>query len=420
MKAGPDRSLLDALLEFARELRGEGFPVTTGQIEEVARALGIVGLEDRTTVFRVCRSLFVTRREQLKPFRALFEHFWCAPGEGAAGSDAVDGRPAKMPRAPRHEREGRFNVVTYMAYKAREADREIDVRDRAGTFTADEALRGKDFADMTPEELVAVRELIRDLSWSASLRRTRRRIRGKTGRDIDLRRVLARTARLGAVPARLPRRRRKLERRPVVLIADISGSMEKYSRLVLQLFHSMSSSLPDVEAFLFGTRLTRITNQLRRRDPDRAIDEVAAEVPDWSGGTRIGASLATFNREWSRRVLRRGAIVVIVSDGCERPVDDAADAAGGGARGETFGERVASLAREVRYLAHRCHRLVWLNPYVGHDRYEPRVAGMAAALPYVDDFLPVHNLQSLQEFADALARMPRAGTVARSGARGAL
>lgn len=404
MTSERDRSPLDALLEFGRELRAEGFPVTTGQIEEVARALGIVGIEDRATVFRVCRSLLVTRREQLAPFRELFDRFWRAPGEDA-DDGAADRPPRKMPRAPRHEREGRFNVVTYMAYKARETDREIDVRDRSGTFTADEALRRKDFADMTPEELVAVRELIRDLSWAASLRRTRRRIRGKTGRDIDLRRVLARTARLGAVPARLPRRRRKLDRRPVVLIADISGSMEKYSRLVLQLFHSMSASLPDVEAFLFGTRLTRITNQLRRRDPDRAIDEVAAAVPDWSGGTRIGASLATFNREWSRRVLRRGAIVVIVSDGCERPGD-----------GGDGGSSAASLAREVRYLAHRCHRLVWLNPYVGNEQYEPRVAGMAAALPYVDDFLPVHNLQSLQEFADALARMPKSGTTSRKGA----
>lgn len=394
----PGRSLLDALLEFGRELRGEGFPITTGQVEDVARALQIVGLDDRDTAFRVCRALLVTRREQLEPFRTLFDRFWRAPGtaDTLAGDGADRGSPATMPRAPRHEQKDRFTVATYMAYKAREADREIDVRDRSGTFTADEALRRKRFADMTPEELVSVRELIRDMTWTASLRRTRRRIRGKTGRDIDLRRVLARTARLGAVPARLPRRKRKLERRPVVLIADISGSMEKYSRLVLQLFHSMSASLPDVEAFLFGTRLTRITTQLRRRDPDRAIDEAAAEVPDWSGGTRIGASLATFNREWSRRVLRRGAIVVIVSDGCERDSEE-------------------TLAREVRYLAHRCHRLVWLNPYLGNDRYEPRVAGMAAALPYVDDFLPVHDLQSLQEFADALARMPKVGTVARRG-----
>lgn len=407
-------TLLDALLEFGRALRGEGFPVTTGQIEDVARALQIVGLEDRDTVFRVCRSLLVTRREQLAPFREIFDRFWRVPGEATGTGAAGDGgSPATMPRAPRLERQGRFTIATYMAYKARDADREIDVRDRSGTFTPDEALRRKDFADMTPEELVAVRELIRDMSWTASLRRTRRRIRGKTGREIDMRRVLARMARLGAVPARLPRRRRKLERRPVVLIADISGSMEKYSRLVLQLFHSMSASLPDVEAFLFGTRLTRITTQLRRRDPDRAIDEAAAEVPDWSGGTRIGASLATFNREWSRRVLRRGAIVVIVSDGCEREIDEAGgDAADGGG--------VTRLAREVRYLSHRCHRLVWLNPYVGHERYEPRVAGMAAALPYVDDFLPVHDLQSLQEFADALARMPKSGTMRRPPMRASL
>ena len=390
-----DSSLLDALVAFGRGLRGAGLPVTTGQIADLARALELVGLDDRGTVFRAARATLVTRREHLGLFEREFDRFWRDPN--AEGRLEPRG-PVPMPRAPRHERREKFTVATYMAFKASDDLEELDVADRSGTFTADEALRHKRFSDMTPEELASVRRLIRDMNWNASLRRTRRRRRHRAGSEIDFRRVLARAARLGAVPARLPRRRRTLERRPVVLLADISGSMEKYSRLVLQFFHSVSASLPRVESFVFGTRLTRITPQLRHRDIDRALTEAAAEVPDWSGGTRIGSSLATFNRRWSRRVLRRGAIVVIVSDGLDR-------------------EAKGVLECQMRYLRHRCYRLVWLNPYLGTDGYEPRAAGMAAALPFVDDFLPIHNLQSLHEFSRALASMPVTGRSVRSHGR---
>jgi uncharacterized protein with von Willebrand factor type A (vWA) domain len=162
--------------------------------------------------------------------------------------------------------------------------------------------------------------------------------------------------------------------------------MEKYARLMLQFFYSVSHSLKDVESFVFGTRLTRITGQLKLKNIDRAIDDAAAEVIDWSGGTRIGESLHLFNQQWSRRVLRRGALVLIISDGWER------------------GD-VSLLEKEMRYLQHRCHRLIWLNPLLGRDNYKPLVEGMAAAVPYIDDFLPIHNLQSLTALAEHLAAL---------------
>jgi uncharacterized protein with von Willebrand factor type A (vWA) domain len=177
-----------------------------------------------------------------------------------------------------------------------------------------------------------------------------------------------------------------VKERPFVLLADVSGSMDKYARLVLQFFYSVSHSLRHVECFVFGTRLTRITPQLKLKNIDRAIDEAAREVFDWAGGTRIGDSLKAFNQQWSRRVLRRGAVVLIISDGWER------------------GD-VSALTQEMRYLQHRCHRLIWLNPLSGRDTYRPTVEGMAAALPYVDDFLPIHNLQSLSELAQHLAKL---------------
>lgn len=390
-----NRTLLDSLLDFGFRLREAGIRVTTRQIADLARALELTGLDDRATVFRTARALLVTRRDQFEAFRREFDAFW----RDSSAPEADAGAPRTMPPAPRHRREKKFTVATYMAFRASEDLEELDVADRSGTFTADEVLHRKKFAEMTPEELEQVKKLIREMRWRASLRRTRRRESHRSGAEIDFRRVLKRTARLGgAVPARLPRRRRKEQHRPIVLLADVSGSMEKYSRLVLQFFHSLSHGLPDVEAFVFGTRLTRITPALEHRDLDRALDEAAATVVDWAGGTRIGASLAVFNRTWSRRVLRRGAIVVIVSDGCDREDSD-------------------ELRNQMRYLRHRCHRLVWLNPYAGSVGYEPRVAGMEAALPFVDDFLPLHDLQSLHEFSRALASMPATGRSARSHGR---
>jgi uncharacterized protein with von Willebrand factor type A (vWA) domain len=231
-----------------------------------------------------------------------------------------------------------------------------------------------------------------------SERRSRRLIGDRRGSRIDLRRMLRESARVGGAVPRLRHLGRKVKQRPIVLLADISGSMDKYSRLILQFFYSAMHGLRDVECFVFGTRLTRITSQLKLRNVDRALAEVSQEIVDWSGGTRIGESLSVFNRRWARRVLRRGAVAVIVSDGWER------------------GD-VAQLEQEMRHLHHRCHRLIWLNPHLGQAGYEPLVEGMAAALDWVDDFLPVHNLHSLRELARRLGLLPSRRTGVPAGWR---
>jgi len=230
------------------------------------------------------------------------------------------------------------------------------------------------------------------MRWQMSLRQTRRRTHDRHGEFLHLRRAMRSATKYGGVPLQLSWQSRKIKQRPFILLADISGSMEKYSRLMLQFFYSVSHSLKDVECFVFGTRLTRITNQLKIKNIDRAVTEAAHDVVDWSGGTRIGESLRTFNQQWSRRVLRRGAVVLIVSDGWER------------------GD-VSVLKQEMRYLQHRSHRLIWLNPLLGLTTYQPLVEGMSAALPYIDDFLPVHNLQSLTELAKHLGNLGKAHSV---------
>jgi hypothetical protein len=291
-----------------------------------------------------------------------------------------------MPVAPRHDppKQQRLNIATLMAERARRDAPEVDLADKAGSFSAVEILQSKDFSRLTPGELETIKRLIQTMRWRVSLRQTRRHIPDRQGSQLNMRRVMRSCVKHGGVPLRLSWKSRKYKVRPVVILADISGSMEKYTRLLLQFAYSVSRGLGQVECFVFGTRLTRITPQLRTKNIDRAIGEVAEAVFDWSGGTRIGESLAVFNREWSKRVLRRGAIVLIISDGWER------------------GD-VSTLRQEMRYLQHRCHRLIWLNPLLGQATYRPMVEGMAAALPFVDDFLPIHNLQSLEALAEHLA-----------------
>jgi len=205
---------------------------------------------------------------------------------------------------------------------------------------------------------------------------------------LDHRDTLRRAAKLGGIVVELRHRERKDKTRPLVLIADISGSMELYSRIVLQFFHGLSQQLDRTEAFVFGTRLTRVTDAFRLRDVDVALDAVSDEVSDFAGGTRIAESLCAFRTQWGPKVLRRGAVVIVISDGCET------------------GD-VKELEREVQALRRSCYRLIWLNPRLGQRAYEPRVRGMAAVLPHVDDFLPIHNFESLRQLRDHLARLPK-------------
>ncbi len=376
-------NFLENILLFSRMLRQAGIPVSLDQSIDFARALTLVNIGDRDQVYHAARSLLVTRYEHLRLFETIFNRFWQAHPESGL---AAGKKGNSAPRNPSGQR--RIDIATYMAAKAHEADEAVDVPDRSETYSPAERLRRREFSAMTPEELEKVKRLIREMQWQVSLRQTRRRVPDSRGRLLYLRRMMRSATKYGGVPLDLAWQSRKVKQRPFVLIADVSGSMEKYARLMLQFFYSVSHSLNDVECFVFGTRLTRITPALKLKNIDRAVDEAAREVVDWSGGTRIGESLRNFNREWSRRVLRRGAIVLIISDGWERGDADL-------------------LKREMRYLHHRCHRLIWLNPLLGKDTYEPLVEGMATALPYVDDFLPVHNLQSLHALSEHLAALGR-------------
>ncbi len=372
---------LENTLLFTRTLRQVGLPVSPEQSMEFVRALALVDISNRDQVYHTARCLLVTCHEHIRLFDIIFNRFWRRP------PDATSTHRQTMPRAPRHRQpQTRFDIVSLMARRAQPEDREIEMSDRRQTFSAAELLQRKEFSQMTAEELQAIKQLMQTMRWQIALRQTRRRVPNPQGNQLHLRRVLRSATKYGGVPIELSWQSRKIKQRPLVLLADVSGSMERYARLMLQFFYAIAHNFKEVESFVFGTRLTRITQQLKLKNIDRAVDEAAREVVDWSGGTRIGESLRAFNHQWGRRVLRRGAIVLIISDGWER------------------GD-VSLLKKEMRYLQHRCHRLIWLNPLRGKASYQPLVEGMSAALPYTDDFLPIHNWQSLVALSDHLATL---------------
>ena len=370
------------IVEFVQELRGLGLPIGVDQAVSFGESFTWIQPLSRGEVYNAARSTLVNRHEYLEVFDRAFARYW------ERHRDAPE--PQKTPQAPRHRPEDfqRPSLVSFMAEKAVRQSKEIEITDRTETATEVEWLQRKDFSTLTEEELRALRRAMVGIRWNFSQRRTHRLTKSERGRLLDHRETLRRAAMLGGTIAELPRRVRKEKTRPLVLIADVSGSMELYSRIVLQFFHGLSQQLDDTEAFVFGTRLTRVTDAFRLSNMDAALDEVSRQVLDFSGGTRIAESLRTFRRSWGPKVLRRGAVVIVISDGCETGDVD-------------------QLKREVQALQRGCYRLIWLNPRLGQRRYEPKVRGMAAVLPYVDDFLPIHNFESLRQLREHLARLPK-------------
>jgi hypothetical protein len=250
--------------------------------------------------------------------------------------------------------------------------------DALQTWSDAARLAHKDFAEFTPDELALARAVLDRLEWTPGERRTRRWVPGR-GPRVDLRRALAHSVRTGGDIFALPTRRRRTRPRPLVLLCDISGSMERYSRMLLHFAHAIGRRHGRIEAFLFSTELTRVTTALRARNIDKAVADVARTVPDWSGGTRIGDALRQFHLRWTR-ALHGGPIVLLISDGWDR------------------GDPIV-LREQIKRLQRSCHRLIWVNPLIGSLDYQPLTRGLQAALPFVDAFLPARTLTNLSDLA---------------------
>jgi uncharacterized protein with von Willebrand factor type A (vWA) domain len=375
--------LLRNIVLFGRLLRALGIPVTPTQILSLVDGLKHIDIGKRWDFKNTARTILVNKHEHLPLFNQAFDLFWQAREAGEL-SEMDFGDFLNAP--PEMEEEVVISVEEVSLNRGpqqEEGDSEIET---IYTYSPREVLRRKDFSELTSEELTEVQKMMQAMAWQLEQRRTRRKTRATHGKYLDLRRTMRQNLRYGGEPLQLTWREPKFKRRPLVVISDISGSMERYARILLKFIYVISKGLDRVEAFVFSTRLTRITHQLKNKDIDQALDQAMSQIHDWAGGTRIGASLKTFNYEWARRVLGQGAIVLIISDGWDR------------------GD-IRLLDREMQRLQLSCQRLIWLNPLLGSATYEPLTRGIQAALPYVDDFMPVHNLASLEQLGDLLQRL---------------
>jgi len=376
----PDFDLLPRLAAFARLLHDAGVEAGPRRLTDATRALGLIDLKQQTDFRNSLRTVFVSRKEDIPIFEAAFDIFW-APADPRASAGSVPGRSRTLPLAPERAKAWSAALGLHSSQMNREKE-PTEVPVSSSGYSKDELLRHKDFDQMTWQETEQVRRLMEQTPWRVAERRTRRLRPARSG-QIDLRRTSRHAIRSSGELMRLFSRRPRVRRRPLVLICDVSGSMERYSRLLMIFAHAIARR-EDLEAFVFSTRLTRITRLLRYRDLDRALESVSKKVHDFSGGTRIGDALGDFNRHWARRVLGHGAVVIIVSDGWDR-----------GDPGQ--------LAAELVHLRRSAYRLIWLNPLLGSEGYEPLTRGMAAAVPLCDDFLAAHNLQALEDLGRLLA-----------------
>lgn len=379
--------LFENIMHFARVLRGAGLPIGPGQVLEALAAVKAAGIGSRADFYWTLHAVFVNRRDQRDLFDQAFHIFWrnpqllnkvlglllprfkdtTPPDEADAiaprVADALAGdRPQQMPDA---------------------AEQEEVTLDASLTYSERELLQSKDFERMTAAEILEAKRLIKDFRLPIMEVPTRRHRPDPNGRRVDLRATLRASLRsAGTIPLKLksPKKRHP----PLVVLCDISGSMSRYSRLFLHFLHAVTSDRDRVYTFLFGTRLTNITRDLKARDIDVSLDRVSKHVQDWSGGTRIGPSLAEFNRKWGRRVLGQGALVLLITDGLDR-------------------DQIEVLNAEMERLHKSCRRLIWLNPLLRFDAYQPISQGPRVMIRHVDDFRAIHNLASMHDLTRTLA-----------------
>ncbi len=378
--------IADNIVGFARALRAAGIPVGPGAVIDAVRALRLIDIGNRADVFATLQSVFVMRHEHMLVFAQAFDLFFRIDEDWQHMLDSVplpDQAKKPPPPAARRVQEALSQRETMQSQDSVEQDVQLSVSDQ-------EILQKKDFAQMSAAEIAEVTRAIANMKLPQAELRTRRFMPDAKGPRLDLRRTLRGSLRTGGEIVNLHRLGRIDKPAPIVALLDISGSMSDYTRLFLQFLHAITDARKRVSVFLFGTRLTNVSRSLRARDPDEALAACSASVEDWSGGTRIATSLHTFNKLWGRRVLSQGAIVLLISDGLEREVDE-------------------RLTFEMDRLHRSCRRLIWLNPLLRYEGFQAKAQGIKLMLPHVDEFRPVHNLKSIEGLITALSAPPDKG-----------
>lgn len=394
-ETGPDADaregkLAENIVLFGRLLRRAGLPVGPASVVDAVAAVEAAGVGSREDLYWTLHAIFVSKREHHVVYDEAFRSFWRS--RGLVQKLIAMLSPVAPPRPSTEPPKAGANRVAKALFGDAAAERQVERPeieiDARFTVSEREILQKKDFAQMSADEIALAKKAIRDLVMPMDTVPARRRVPAARGREIDMRRTIRASLRSGGAIIPLAFRRKKEVHPPIVALLDISGSMSQYSRLFLHFLHALSEKRK-VTTFLFGTRLTNVSRLLRTKDPDEALALCSTQVVDWSGGTRIGEALHLFNRNWSRRVLSGGPIVLLITDGLER------DAEGG-------------LAHESDRLHRSCRRLVWLNPLLRFDGFEARAAGIKAMLPNVDEFRPIHSLDAVAGLCAALGGESRA------------
>jgi uncharacterized protein with von Willebrand factor type A (vWA) domain len=371
----------------SRRLHERGLPVTPARSADFARALTLVRPVSRRRLYWTARAVFVSDPAQGAAFDAVFFSVFGSrtvlEREELEERRTAASQPEERRTADANARQAESRRLRASSRSGEEGEDAADVEVPVALASDEERLRERSFDTLEPQELAQLYRLMSRLKLAAPPRRRRRYEKGRRGEHVDLRRTLRASLRTGGEPMRLARRHRRVARRRLVLLCDISGSMEPYARAYLQFLTCAAGSGPNAEAFVFATRLTRLTRALASRNPERAIQRAAAAAPDWSSGTRIGDALREFNNRHGRRGLARGAVVVILSDGWER------------------GDPML-VGRELERLARLAHRIVWVNPRVGAGGFSVQSAGMRAALPHCDALVSGHSFQALDEVVEAI------------------
>jgi len=374
-------------MHFARLLRAAGLRIGPDRVVDAVQALDLVGdssaLLRREDWYWTMSAVLLSREEQRPIFDQAFRIFWRDPKLAERMMQLMLPKAQGTPK-PEQQQSQRLTDALYSQKNISEKSEQMELEARL-TFSSREVLQRMDFDTMSAAELVDARKMISQLRLPLPLIRTRRKRISDNGRAISIRETMRRSLREGGDVIPLVRAAPRELHPPLVVLCDISGSMNPYARMFLHFLHAITNDRDRVSVFVFGTRLTNITRQLRHRDVDVAMARVADAIKDWSGGTRIGASLREFNYKWGRRMLGQNACVLLVSDGLDREA------------GEGLGEEMDRLAKS-------CRTLVWLNPLLRYEKFEARPAGVRAMLPHVDLFLPVHNLKSLVDLARTLSR----------------
>lgn len=377
--------LAENIVYFARALRAAGIPLGPRSVIDALDALQAAGVGTRDDFYWTLHAVFVKRHEHSMLFDQAFRIFFRKRAylEQLMSMLMPQVQASTQDRAPPASQRVLDALFSGIGDKIEQQKSETEFDARL-TMSDREVLEKKDFAQMSAAEIAAAKQAIRRLALPLNEVKTRRLASARRGRMIDMRRTLRASMKAGGAVIDLKYLGEKTRQPPIVALLDISGSMSQYTRLFLHFLHGVTDARKRVSTFLFGTRLTNVTRALRERDPDDALAACSSSVLDWSGGTRIGTSLAAFNKHWARRVLSQGAIVLLITDGLERDPDD-------------------RLGFEIDRLHRSCRRLIWLNPLLRYEGFEARAGGIRAMLPHVDELRPIHNLDSMAELCRALS-----------------